>query len=153
MRNLALFSIASVLLGGCAIVQNYQYAKQADAAQKKFDAALSHCKVEFPIAPAVPRAKCIGDALANYAREIGSEEADLIDVKNARVLVAAEQLDAGRITPIQYNAIIAEASAEENTVAQQRRNNHAVAAAAVQQAYAASQPTTCRRIGNSVTCY
>ena len=67
----------------------------------------------------------------------------------AKILVIAEQYDAGKLTEAQFELQKAQAVAEYNSVLAQRQNEAMLATAAM----VSSMPKTCTGYGNTVTCF
>ena len=120
-----------------------------DQRQAKFQQLELQCKARFPpeIGMWVNRQKCIVDA--TYAAGYSGAAQDL---KNARRMRLAEQVDARQITPAQageefarLNYDLQQAEAAENT-------RRAAASAAILSTMPQPRTTTCTRFGNSVTC-
>jgi hypothetical protein len=147
---------------------------EAPAAQQTRDAATASCERSYPDKhrkPVTPRVKCFNEARLDYAqaheRSVGNPALDLEQLVSAQMLAIAERYDAGKLTVAQYEAEKAAAIANYSSAVLQRRQGAAMvraaqdeaaaarqqAAAAAQQAINSSMPTTCSRVGNTVTCY
>lgn len=141
-------SIGVLALSGCAVANKIESMQ----AQKTYDQAVAECHARFSARPAVPMVKCINEARTRLGQAPGADP-DLLAVVNGKALVAAEKYDAGTITEGEFDTAIAQAKAEYTTGSLNRWNEETLARSAAVSAAAAASPTTCRRSGNTVTCY
>lgn len=135
-----------MLLAGCGMAQQMQTNQQAEDAQAKRIAAVTACKSKFPTVttkPAVEGIRCRNEADLEYhlamERSVGHPGLDLVRIAHAKRLSLAEQYDAGKLTPSQYELAVAQVESEATSSIQARMNSAAMANAAQQQAMAARQ--------------
>ena len=83
---------------------------------------------------------------ARVEAEHGYRHLDLEQLLRAKILLLAEQYDAGKMTEAQYRLEKAQAVTDYKSELMKRDNGAAIAAAA-------SSPVTCTTIGNTVTCF
>lgn len=135
------------LLAGCA------GNKLIDEARSRQDAEIAECERKIPPKPATPRYKCIASALNKFHESINDPHADLARQTGARVVVAAERFDAGKITQAELDLERATAVSAYHSEINRRRNEALTANSAAAQADAANSPRTCVRSGNVVNCF
>ena len=129
------------------------YAAHVEAeATKTAKAEVDECTRLYPNEaqrPVTPRANCIWDARIKAARvvaEHGYRHLDLEELLRAKILLLAEQYDAGKMTEAQYRLQKAEAVTDYKSELMKRNNGAAIAAAA-------SSPVICTPVGNAVACF
>jgi hypothetical protein len=140
--------IVALLIGGCAAAERQ---KAFDDAKLSYDRDVANCERQHPgphKRPIVPRVQCFNEARLRFLANDASY-ADLDRALSARLLVAAEKYDAGRLTIAEYEAEKTGLIANYNSDIQRRRDS----AAMVNAARAASMPVVCNKFGNTVTCY
>lgn len=173
MRSILIIVVAAHL-SGCGLAQQAQIQKDADVAVARREAGFQDCDRRYPDKrkkPITPRMQCLNDVVIEYAvaadRSVGNPFMDLVKLRNARVLAAADKFDKGQTSVAQLEVELAESDAEYTNQVTIRTNNAAMAGAAQQQAAAASQqamtsairaatpprPVACNTLGNSTTCY
>ncbi len=154
MRIIAALALA-LTLTGCGIAQRIQSQEQAKqqaalnaqlAAQS--DAAIADCNSKLPSGnpkTIVARMKCLNDAAVIRMPTFGSDQ-DLVQAFMAERMVVAEQVEKGKMTIAEGNAVITEKWSRAVSESQQRANarNSVMAqqnAAAAQQQAAAAADT------------
>ncbi|MGO9460685.1 MAG: hypothetical protein ACLPWS_04030 [Rhodomicrobium sp.] len=148
----AAFSIA---LFGCGLARQAEMERSVEDAKKVMQAEIAECERLYPSKtqrPVTPRIRCMKDArtkLAEVALGLGDKNYDQHMLVLAKLLVIAEQYDAGKLTEAQFELQKAQAIAEYNSVLAQRQNDNMIATAAM----VASMPKTCTGYGNTVTCF
>lgn len=162
MFRLAMLS-AVLFCGGCGWALQAQLQKEIETAGKAHVAETADCERLYPDKyrkPTTPRIKCFNEANLKQTSRINPNNVDLAKALAAEMLAIAEQYDAGRLTPAQYEAAKTRTFSDYTTRAMQRQNGVAMAEAAQQQAaaasmqaYGANRPRTCNTWGNTVTCY
>jgi hypothetical protein len=157
--------LASALtLAGCDLAQQAKIREEAALPTKTLDAQIAECKRRYPDRhrkPVTPRIKCFNEADLNYHADllytVVNPQLDLVRSFTAQRLVIGERYDNGRLSQAEFDAEMASAEVDYNSRVLQRQNEAEMIAAAQSQAAAAraaaSSPTTCTRLGNSVTCY
>jgi hypothetical protein len=147
--------ILTLTLAGCGIAQRIQAQEQAklQAEQnaqlvEQSRAAIADCNVKFPVGNpkiAVARTQCTNNALTIRIPTFGTDQ-DLVQAFMADRMVVAEQVQSGKMTLAQGNAIIAEKWSQSVSESQQRANARGSVmaqqtAAAAQQSAAAAANT------------
>jgi len=154
-RLLSLLALAS--LAGCDLVRQREIQAQMVALREQSAAAMQECGAQHPAGnpkTAVVRARCVNDALAIVRPALPYP--DLMDIFMADHALVAEDIQAGRTTIAQGNAMLAHKWSE--LVAEEQRRNLANRSAAAQEQVAAASllaagPKSCSRYGNTVTCF
>jgi hypothetical protein len=164
MHRICVALALAALLVGCGIARQRELAAQIAALREQSAAAMKECGEKFPPGNpkiAVARAQCVNGAFAILQPTMPYP--DLIQVFMADHLAVAEEVQIGRTTIAQGNAILAHKWSE--LVAEEQRRNLANRSvmAAEQQASAASSaaaaswraagPRTCNYGAGMVTCF
>jgi hypothetical protein len=130
-----------VVLGGCSTDRHYA---NPPTSQQIWENDLSACKNTYPDEhrkPVKPRILCF--SRANEARAAREGNTDLVRAMTTVMLVAAENYDAGELTPAAYDASRAAIFAEFNAQMELRLDKQAAPGAGHSQAggaWAAAMP-------------
>lgn len=134
---------AGLLASGCA-------AAALNAANEQLAKDKALCQ-SMPKTTNVAMARCINIAEEKAYRASGVGGGDLVAVRLATRMAIAEKMDKGQMSLAEGELEFAKVNSSLIGTDQQRRNS-AVTANAMN-SLANPGPTTCTRIGNSVTCY
>jgi hypothetical protein len=164
MGRIFVVLIAAALVAGCGIARQREMAAQVAALREQSVAALKDCGEKFPPGNpkiAVARAQCVNAAFAIVQPTLPYP--DLLQVYMADHLAVAEEVQAGRTSIAQANAILARKWSELVGEEQRRRLANRAVAAQEQSAVAASSvaaaswqaagPRTCNYGAGTVTCF
>jgi hypothetical protein len=156
MLNRFLFLIFAFSLAGCALTAQQERQAKISATTEEAKSDFAYCSVGFSEADhdAIARAKCLNAADEKLRTVVAYP--DLINLRIAKRAELAERQSTGKITRAQAVLEFAQTNTQIETEFQRRatadrsvRAQETAAGAAV----AATLPTTCTRIGNSVTCF
>jgi hypothetical protein len=157
LRTAYLVALIGLTVAGCGLVRQRELEERIAALIAQSTAAAQACDVTVPPGnpkTAVARARCQCDAL-EIRRPIVPYP-DLMDTFIAARMSVAEQVQSGQITIARANEIVTN-KRSEIVSEEQRRNlaNRAVAAqeSAADAAWAARNPVSCTKIGNTVNCF
>ncbi len=145
--------IIAVSLAGCGLAARQAQAERIAAVSQAVKAKMDACKTQYSELPkdAMARAQCFNDAdttfkqIANYP--------DLIDLRIAKRTEIAERIASGKIT--RAEGMLELSQLQTSLIDEEQKRSLADRSVRAQEvaAFAAAMPTTCSRIGNSVTCY
>lgn len=141
------------LILACGVLAGCGGNKLVEEARSRQDAEIAHCERTLPAKPATPRFKCIAAALNKFHEAVNDPNLDLARQTGARVVVAAERFDAGKITQAELDLERTTAVSAYHSELAKRRNEALMANSAAAQADAANSPRTCVRNGNVVNCF
>lgn len=142
-------------VSGCANAARVEREEKAKAASAEFVSARSQCGSRYPSAKdAVSRANCINDATQIIRQYLPYP--DLLDQENAARLLISEQIAGGKITPAEGGVRFAKMHSD--VVAEEQRRTLAGRAVSAQErtaaaAWRASDPVSCTKYGNTVSCF
>lgn len=145
-------ALAISILAGCGLAHEAALRDQSKVLEQRLKSEIAECERLHPDPyrkPVTERVRCKNAAvlrLYEAAQKLdGSGQVDLVQLANARRLVAAERFDRGLTTKAQYDTEIAEIDVAHRTEFLARENNATMSAAAQQQAAAASQQASIAR--------
>jgi len=165
MASILRFALCAALLTslfGSGLARQAEMQKASEEAKQVMQAEIAECERLYPNKtqrPVTPRVRCLTDAGMRYAQagvNFGNKNIDLDRLMRAKLLVVAEEYDAGKMTEAQFDLQKAQVVAEHNSAVAQRQNSAAMVDAARLQAIAAmdaNSPKTCAGYGNTVTCF
>ena len=164
MRGICLAVLLAALVAGCGIARQRELVAQAAALREQSAAAMKECAEKFPPGNpriAVARAECVNGAFAMLLPTLPYP--DLLQVYMADHMAIAEDIQTGRMSTAQANAVLAhkwsDLVAEEqrralaNRVVAARERNAAAASAAAAASWQAAAPRTCNYAAGMVTCF
>jgi hypothetical protein len=144
--------IASTV-AGCGLAQQRQLQERQLAVQQNAKEIVEGCRARFSESAkdAIERAKCFNQADELLASVVPFP--DLIHLRIAKRSELAEKQAAGKVSRSQ--AVLELAELQTNLVTEEQRRSNAARSVRAQEvsAIAASMPTTCTRIRNSMTCF
>jgi hypothetical protein len=144
--------LSTLLVGGCGLYADHQFEERRKASDLKFQSELDACRKEgSPKAYAI----CWKAAMITHWREERLPHLDLIEWQTSEQVALAERFEAGKYTDAEFDAASARLHAEMTTQLQQRQNSEEslrISRSQAAAAWAASEPVTCRRVGDSVRC-
>ena len=160
MRRLCVALALAALIAGCGLARQRELAAQMAALREQSAAAMKECGEKFP-KMAVTRAQCVNAALVIVQPTLPYP--DLLQVYMADHMVVAEDIQAGRTSIAQGNAVLARKWSELVGEEQRRRLANRTVTAQEQTAAAASStaaaswqaagPRTCNYGAGTITCF
>lgn len=142
----------SLLLSGCGLAARREAQERQSAVVEQVRDSVAACDQSFPKqqSTAVARARCLGEATAPIRPLVPYP--DLYDQEVANRNALAEQVQAGKLSQVQYEAQFAQMHSA--TIAEEQRRNLSNRSVQAQEATAAaaSSPVICNKIGNSTIC-
>lgn len=161
-KAIALMLVAAVL-SGCGIARRMQEQERVEKVDLEFKQASDRCNQRLKSSEyegLLPWTECHNSARLAWWNARGFADVDLIRLHNAKRVAITEQYDNGGLSESELTLASARAESEFQSALEKRINDRQMTAAARQQAEAARQiaiqssmPTSCRRIGETVTCY
>jgi hypothetical protein len=153
MIRILSFTLVAMSLAGCGLIAQREQQERIAAVQEQAKQMVEGCKARFSedAKDAIARAKCFNEADALLKTVF--RDTDLMDLRIAKRTELAEQQSRGKITRAQAMLELAELQSRLVTESQRRLNSDRSVRAQELTALAANSPTTCNKIGNSVTCF
>ena len=155
--------VVAFALAGCGIAQTAKIQEEVTSAKNRYDLDTAECGQKYPnrlAKPVSPRVACFSTAILKYhgvfGNTVGDPYIDLVVTMNARAAVAAEEYDAGRKTPSQYQLALATINSEYQTAVLGRQRHPGLTTVGQAQAAAAAKaigPPTCTAQGSATPCY